>query len=145
MSGHECEEWMLDDSAKGGKYCRACGKGQAPAEPADPGVFALGQRVTYSEHIRRRSAQPGEFLGPNKIWSNSLGPLYLEGHRWPGGEGVIVGKRTLSNGNTRWLGEDDGNGYEPTEHFTAYLVAYDLRRKPVHVLPEHITPELVNA
>lgn len=104
--------------------------------------FQLGQHVTYTEHLRRRSAQPGEFMGPERLWSNSWGPLYREDHRWPGGKGIIVGKRTLSNGNTRWLGEDGGNGYEPVESFTAYLIAYDLHRRPVHVLPEHITPTL---
>ena len=101
--------------------------------------YQLGQRVTYTEHLRRRFAQPGEFKMGDKIWSNNHGPLYREGHRWPGGEGVIVGKRTLSNGNLRWLGEEGGNSYISTESFTAYLIAYDLHRKPVHVLPEHIT------
>ena len=105
--------------------------------------FQLGQRVAYTEHLRRRSAQPGEFGGPDKIWSPNAGPFSGPGweeHRWPGGEGMIVGRRTLSNGNLRWLGEEGGNSYISTESFTAYLIAYDLHRKPVHVLPEHITP-----
>lgn len=107
--------------------------------------FQLGQHVSYTEHLRRRSAGPGEFLGPDKIWSSNAGPFSGSGweeHRWPGGEGIIVGKRTLSNGNLRWLGEGAGNSYDPVESFTAYLVAYDLRRKPLYVHPEHITPTL---
>lgn len=131
---HECEEWQLQLGPQGESYCRACGKDQAPtAESVEAGVFRLGERVAYTEHLRRRAAQPGEFDGPDKIWSNNHGP-----HRWPGGEGVIVGKRTLSNGNTHY-GYDEGTTYLQTEHFTAYLIAYDLHRKPVHVLPEHIT------
>ena len=108
--------------------------------------FELGQRVAYTEHLKRRSAGPGEFMGSDRFWSN--GPNLPGDHRWPGGEGVIVGKRTLTNGNIRWLGEDEGNGYAPVESVTAYLIAYDLHRKPVHVLPEHITatlPEGANA
>jgi len=95
----------------------------------------LGQRVRYSEHIRRRHSRPGEFLGPNRIWSNHGGPG-LDDQPWEGGEGVIVGKRTLTEGNTYWHGES--TEYTPTRSFTAYLIAFDLRRKPVHVLPEHI-------
>ena len=26
MSAHQCEAWQLLDSAKGGKYCGACGE-----------------------------------------------------------------------------------------------------------------------
>lgn len=96
--------------------------------------FQLGQLVTYSEHIRRRDSRPGEFLGPNRIWSNNGGPG-LE-NTYAGGEGVIVGKRTLTEGNVSYVGEYAE--YIPRRSFTAYLIAFDLRRKPVHVLPEHI-------
>lgn len=109
--------------------------------------FQLGQRVRFSTHLRRRSAGPGEFLGPDKIWSANAGPFSgpdWEEHRWPGGEGVIVGKRTISNGDVNYR-YDEGSDYVAAEYFTAYLIAYDLYRKPVHVLPEHITAELVNA
>ncbi|WP_461169295.1 hypothetical protein [Arthrobacter sp. Z1-15] len=105
--------------------------------------FQLGQRVTYSEHLRRREAGTGEFgLRPDRLWSSNAGHFSGEGweeHRWPGGEGVIVGKRTLSNGTANWLG-DGGTEYVPTWHFTAYLIAHNLHRKPVYVLPEHIEP-----
>lgn len=99
--------------------------------------YKLGQRVRYGEHIRRRHSRPGEFLGPNRIWSNHAGPG-MESQPWEGGEGIIVGKRTLSHGDTTYYG--DYSEYVPRKTFTAYLVAYDLQRKPVHVLPEHITP-----
>lgn len=61
--------------------------------------------------------------------------------RWNKGymEGVIVGERTLANGNLIY-----GNGYDiidvfrPTEHFKAYQVAFNIRQKPVYVLPEDL-------
>lgn len=96
--------------------------------------YTLGQRVHYSEHIRRRHSRPGEFLGPNRIWSGEAYP----GKRWDGGTGIIVGKRTLSNGDSHWH-YDDAPTYTIKETFTAYLVAYDINRKPVHVLPEHLS------
>jgi hypothetical protein len=54
-------------------------------------------------------------------------------------EGVIVGWRTLANGRVTYGNDWDGSDqFRPTEHFKAYLVAYDLRRKPVYVLPENL-------
>lgn len=106
--------------------------------------FQLGQRVTYTKHILRRDSRPGDFTGPNRLWSSELYP----GTETNGGEGIIIGKRTLSNGNAHWIGYDGPTAYKPTQHFTAYLIAHDLHRKPVHVLPEHITatvPEGANA
>ncbi len=53
--------------------------------------------------------------------------------------GVIVGWRTLSNGKVTYGNDWDGSDeFRPTEHFKAYLVAYDMRRKPVYVLPEDL-------
>lgn len=92
----------------------------------------LGQRVTYSKHLRRRSAHP-DGIGPGRIWSTE----YYPGKDNPGGEGIVVGVRTLSNGDAHW--DDWGSGYRPKEHFDAYLIAYNVHRKPVFVLPEHVT------
>lgn len=40
------------------------------------------------------------------------------------------------------VGYDGPTVYTPTEHFTAYGIAYDLRRTPVFVRPEHIDATL---
>lgn len=96
--------------------------------------YTLGQRVRYAEHITRRSRRSHE-VGPGRVWSGELYP----GKRTDGGEGIIIGKRTLSNGDVQWMGEDGGNIFVRMESFTAYLVAFNLHRKPVHVLPEHLT------
>lgn len=61
--------------------------------------------------------------------------------RWNKGymEGVIVGWRTLANGTVEYGNDwDAGDEFRPTEHFKAYLVAFDMRRKPVYVLPEDL-------
>lgn len=92
--------------------------------------YQLGQKVAYTTHIERRSSRPGEFTGPERLWSTKSGPGMPDR---PAGEGIIVGKRTLTNGDV-----DYDRNYFPTERFAAYLVAFDLRRKPVYVLPEHI-------
>lgn len=98
--------------------------------------FQLGHRVRFSTHIRRRHSMPGEFDGPNRLWSTHPGPG-LEHQPWKGGEGIIVGRRTLSNGNADWF-YDEAATYTSKDSFTAYVVAFDLHRKPVHVLPEHL-------
>jgi hypothetical protein len=53
-------------------------------------------------------------------------------------EGVIVGSRTLANGYATWAYADEPIVFYPEEHFTAYLVAYDLRRRPVYLLPSDV-------
>ena len=99
--------------------------------------YQLGQQVVYNRHITRRGYRPDGAPGPDACWSSELWP----GRPTDGGAGIIVGKRTLSNGDIHVsYGEDAATVYKPTEHFQAYLVAFDLRRKPVFVLPEHLTP-----
>ena len=92
--------------------------------------YTLGQKVRVTQTLRR------QWDGGRKTWQ-----------AWPihPGEGIVVGKRTLSNGKLETISEyDDVLGYKEythtdyraTEHFAAYIVAYDLRRKPVLVKPE---------
>lgn len=99
--------------------------------------YALGQRVAYTEHLIRRSQFSDNTFHPDvlKVWTSESYP----GHKTAGGEGVIIGKRTLTNGRNHYSGYDEPITFIPKERFSAYLVAFDLRRKPVYVLPEHIT------
>lgn len=46
--------------------------------------------------------------------------------------GIIIGKRTLKNGQTHY-DEDFGYYFEAKEHFIAYLIAFDMYRKPIFV------------
>lgn len=105
----------------------------APTEPDKP--LPLGTRVLFSHPLTRRYL-PGS--PARKVWEP---PLYAEDANRKH-QGVVVGVRTLSDGRTHWNGEDEPISYTPDEHFTAYLIAYDLHRKPVHVRPEHVHPEL---
>jgi hypothetical protein len=110
--------------------------------------FELGQRVRFTHPITRRSVPirtitVTERLG-DMTWERerSINRAWEPNPFAPEREGLIIGKRTLSNGHHAWESEGYGEGFwlnEPAEHFTAYLIAFDLRRKPVHVLPEHIT------
>lgn len=99
--------------------------------------FDLGQRVTFSTRLNRRVKYWGSDTEQfDKFWST----LDRVRQPLPGGEGIIVGKRTLSNGNTHWLEGDGVTVYDAKEHFQAYLIVTSLRTAPIHVLPEHITP-----
>lgn len=98
--------------------------------------FQLGQRVKFSTHLQRRLGNKGTDEH-RKVWSTT-GRYPSSGEHF-GGEGVIVGKRKLANGDRYWE-EDYGYIFEPKEYLNAWLVAWDLHRKPVHVLPEHLTP-----
>lgn len=54
-------------------------------------------------------------------------------------DGILIGVRTLSEGDVVWAGHDEPTYYQPTDYLTAYLVAYDLRRRPVYLLPGDVT------
>lgn len=125
-----CGTWVgVERVADGAFYCYKCDDESIPPE------FELGDRVRYEHFLVRRHPESGEFLGPGSIWTTVL---YGEGNRTGSGQGIIIGKRTLSDGDTLY-NYDVGNEYRPFRHYTAWLVAYDLRRKPVHVLPHHLT------
>lgn len=67
-----------------------------------------------------------------KVWKSS---------RWFRSDpvrGVVVGVRTLSNGRNEYQGYDEPILYCPEDRFVAYLVAYDLHRKPVYVLRDNL-------
>ena len=54
------------------------------------------------------------------------------------GEGVIVQRATLQQGGTSYEGYDEPACWLDHGTTRAYKVAFDINRKPVHVLPEHI-------
>ena len=51
-------------------------------------------------------------------------------------EGVIIGKRNLSNGEVIY--DPEYIAFIPKEYFTAYLVSVNMNENPVYVLPEDI-------
>lgn len=96
-----------------------------------PQIYELGQKVTFS-HALSRSTTP---VGAREWHSH---PYEADAAREQ--QGIIVGKRRLANGAVRW--EEWGAEFDASEYFTAYLIAFDLRRTPVFVRPEHINPTL---
>jgi hypothetical protein len=103
--------------------------------------FALGQRVKFS-HVLVRD---GRWDDKERVHVRRWDPVDLTESSLVR-EGVIVGKRTLSNGHVERVTESDGYGgsvYTHSEwwgkhYFRAYMVVETLRTKPVYVLPEHI-------
>lgn len=85
----------------------------------------LGQPISFSiVFVRREEWKKGEYLTTRrKVW----------GHKQVSETtGIIIGKRTLSNGNTHHDSEA-GWMYAADEYFPAYIVAFDLKRSPVLV------------
>lgn len=96
--------------------------------------FELGEKVAFSKTLRRIGRLDGKKRVNVKTWE------YTD-YSWlppePERIGFIVGVRVLSNGDVSY----DGDGvpeYEASSHFTAYVIAYDLRRAHVLVRPEDI-------
>jgi len=55
------------------------------------------------------------------------------------GEGFITQRATLQQGGTSYAGYDEPACWLDHGTTRAFKVAFDINRKPVHVLPEHIT------
>jgi hypothetical protein len=98
----------------------------------------FGERVTFSRDlVRAHEERMGERFGRPvaehwRTWKRSL----IEEHR----EGIVIGSRTLMNLERKYIGYEEGweNNLTTAERFKAYLIAYDMRRKPVLVLPADI-------
>lgn len=106
-------------------------------------TFSLGDRVLFDMcdvlgrgSDRLPSGHPARH-GYLKTWKKNP---YLR--RTERTLGVIVGSRTLANGYASWPYSDEPIVFYPEHHFTAYLVAWDLHRRPVYLLPEDLTPEI---
>lgn len=92
--------------------------------------FHLGQRVRYRRVLHRVNGLDGERKWESYEWSDKLN------HPEHNGEGVVVGMRNLSNGWRHW----EDASYASRERFEAVMISHGMRRKPVFVLPEHVTP-----
>lgn len=120
-------------------YLAMTGKGAPPMPdltPPAPAGVRLGERVHFdhSDILRRQSVTPYDTKQPmRKEWRKSQW-----GKRGDVRHGLIVGVRTLSNGTITWF-SDEPIVFHPEMYFTAYLVAYDLRRNPVYLLPDDVT------
>ena len=85
---------------------------------------ALGDKV----RVRR-------IIEPNKLWDHHA---RHRKRKWVSKEreldGIVIGHRHVQEGIVdHWPGHI---AFIPKKYIECYLVAYDLHRKPVHVLPE---------
>jgi hypothetical protein len=105
--------------------------------------YQLGDRVTMTGTVEKVRVEEW-----TRYTEGPLVPDYRTHGRPPYAEGIVVGQRTLTEGTTTpsvpasgLFGEYD---YEPAKFHAAtsrvaYLVAFDLHRKPCLCLPEQLT------
>jgi hypothetical protein len=103
-----------------------------------PMAYVLGQPVIFTGMLARRSA----YKIPPESWKVSF--TWKQHCRWwekvsiPPGEGVIVGRRNLSNGFVDMGGYEEPNAWIPKEYIRAYLVCENIDFKPFHVHPDQL-------
>lgn len=97
-------------------------------------AFEFGDKVRASVELKRR------WVDSMKRWVTApIADYDAWGHATHAREGVVIGKRTLANGIVHWGSYDESTYFEAKERLEAYLVAFDMRRKPFLVLAEDLT------
>lgn len=105
---------------------------------ANDGVntFKLGQPVAVSRLLQRNSRM--EYIknafGKREVRRWDPSPVAFD----PPREGVIVGRRTLSNGHIDPGHYDEPDTYIGVYYFTAYMVCFDIWQKPLFALAEDL-------
>jgi len=101
----------------------------------------LGTRVTFSREAFRVHREDGKRFWEAPEWQEGL-PQFPKA-------GVVVGIRQLQNGHQQYARYNANNytmegedRWVVEETVKVYLVAYDLRKRPVYVFPEHVKPEV---
>lgn len=92
-----------------------------------PALLRAGDTVVCSAKLRREWV-PG--LPERKEWRSKA-------FREPR-ECVVVGVRTVSNGELRRDCDEGYSLYNPTKHFQALLLVDGIRNKPFLARPEHV-------
>lgn len=98
--------------------------------------YKLGDRVIarfFIEKTQDYKAGVRRYI-KRKFWKSDAGHYKTVEEM----EVMIVGKRTLSEGKIIFLGYDEGRGYKPERHFSAWLVVQAMNRRPVFVLDRDI-------
>lgn len=96
----------------------------------DTSKFFLGQWVEFAFKLRRVSSYGSDYRGWRKEWVREKFDVNAQG--------IVMGIRHLSNGKNEWVQDDAPLSYTHTDYLVAILVSYDLKRKPVLVLPEDL-------
>lgn len=103
--------------------------------------YELGDKVEF-DHVLTRMIDPERLdagRSDRKVWR-------VEERNDFSGVGIIIGKRTYANGMSQfesdyddWSGKNYGSWIFIADSYQAvYLISWDLQRKPVAVLPEHL-------
>ena len=104
----------------------------ADATPLSRNV-SLGDPVVFTHYLQRgRRREAGQ---PNRTWVRVAVSALLPVDRDPRPlmlNGILIGKRTLWDGDVQW--EDSYAIFSPKVKHRAYVVAWDLNRKPLYVL-----------
>lgn len=90
--------------------------------------FKLGDRVKFNGVLRKDK-------------SGEVGSMFIRKWVWkPGGdrEGVIVGKRVIADNYVVQEVDKLLPSAIDVNRLTVYLVAYDMQKAPVYVLPERL-------
>lgn len=107
--------------------------------------LTLGQKVVFhAKAVRQEKELPGIKTRFARFWGRDIDRPVLgkdSAKQYPK-EGVVVGKRVLKEGELIWSsGEWDYSGhydFKQTGSYSVYLIAYDMRKKPVYVFPEDV-------
>lgn len=86
----------------------------------------LGDKITFTHTLIRKRDTVRNNVSP---YPDRLRAWEKKNHHIK--RGIIIGIRRLSNGKI--IGYNEDRCFMPKEYFLAYLVAYDLRKKPVYV------------
>lgn len=95
-------------------------------------AFSLGQQITVENVLKRRT----KFSTPNEYGISKRLKVWERVPLKKATTAIIVGIRTLSNGNTDYDYEV-GYMYNPTEYFKALLVVSSLKNAPYFVECPH--------
>lgn len=103
----------------------------------------LGDKVLFFYHLDRKMEvrehpNPKFALSPTQQWRVWKNVPAIDGKSSL--SGIVVGVRTLRNGIVDFstYGPHPEISFEKKETIKAVLVSYNLHRKPVFVLPEHL-------
>ena len=106
-------------------------------------IFNFGDKISFYNHLIRRGSTDATNA---RYWKSDIFRyewIKVNGrHRQKPliTTGIIIGSRTLRDGHIVYESHDDGQEscFITDKIFKAYLVATDMKRNPVYVLPKDI-------
>lgn len=100
----------------------------------------LGMRVRFRRPLGRKYVPRNNLKPPRKEWQPDQ---FWKPDRWK--EGILIGVRTLTDGDYDFGGHEEQASLYNTTHFRAALVVESLSTNPVRVRFEDVEPMLASA